>query len=62
MIQILEVAVTYKHVMEFTRIRVLESMFALIRRSITNASEYSIADRPWVLRSVVERERAQTAI
>ena len=26
----------YKHVMEFTRIRVLESTFALIRRSITN--------------------------
>ncbi|CAD8134930.1 unnamed protein product [Paramecium octaurelia] len=31
----------YKHVMEFTRIRVLESTFALVRRSISNIIEYN---------------------
>ena len=41
--QILELAQKpiYKHVMEFTRIRVLESTFALIRRSISNIIDYN---------------------
>jgi dynein heavy chain 1 len=30
-----------KHVMEFTKIRVLEAMFALIRKGISNVIEYN---------------------
>ena len=29
------------HVMEFTRIRILESMFALVRKGISNVLEYN---------------------
>lgn len=32
---------TLQHVMEFTKIRVLEAMFALVRRGITNIIEYN---------------------
>jgi dynein heavy chain 1 len=37
----IEFAETQTHVMEFTTIRVLEAMFALIRRGITNVIEYN---------------------
>jgi dynein heavy chain 1 len=40
MTKVLEYAVTLPHVMEFTRIRVLESTFALIRKGITNVIDY----------------------
>lgn len=41
MTRILEIAHDFKHVMEFTRIRVLESSFALIRRTISNVLEWN---------------------
>ena len=37
----LEYASTIPHIMEFTRIRCLESMFALIRKGIENVLEYN---------------------
>ncbi|EAR94592.2 dynein heavy chain, cytoplasmic protein (macronuclear) [Tetrahymena thermophila SB210] len=39
--QIVEIALSYPHVMEFTRIRVLEASFALIRKGISNVLEYN---------------------
>lgn len=36
----LDFASSLFHVMEFTRIRCLESMFALVRKGITNVIEY----------------------
>lgn len=36
-----DLASTFPHVMEFTRIRVLEASFALIRKGITNVLEYN---------------------
>lgn len=41
MTKTIEFAETQTHVMEFTRIRVLESFFALMRRGITNIIEYN---------------------
>jgi len=38
--QCLELAKNYKHVMEFTYIRVLESTFALIRKGISNLLDF----------------------
>jgi len=37
----IEYSATRSHVMEFTRIRCLESMFALVRKGITNVIEYN---------------------
>lgn len=37
----MEISSRYKHVMEFTVIRVLEAMFALIRKGISNIIEYN---------------------
>ena len=37
----LEAVEQYKHVMEYTKIRVIESMFALLRRGTTNIIEYN---------------------
>lgn len=37
----LEVTSKYIHIMEFTRIRVIESMFALVRKGISNIIEYN---------------------
>lgn len=39
--QMVETALTFKHVMEFTRVRVLEASFALIRKGITNVLDYN---------------------
>lgn len=41
MTRAIEYAETLQHVMEFTKIRVLEAMFALVRRGITNVIEYN---------------------
>lgn len=41
MTKVLDYAATLPHIMEFTRIRVLESTFALIRKGITNVIEYN---------------------
>jgi dynein heavy chain 1 len=41
MTKTLDFASTMVHVMEFTRIRCLESMFALVRKSISNVLEYN---------------------
>jgi dynein heavy chain 1, cytosolic len=35
------VAASMKHVMDFTRIRVLEALFALLRKCLTNVIEYN---------------------
>jgi dynein heavy chain 1, cytosolic len=43
MTKVLDFASTLPHVMEFTRIRVLESTFALVRKGITNIIEYNDA-------------------
>jgi dynein heavy chain 1 len=37
----LDYAATLPHIMEFTRIRCLESMFALIRKGIQNVLDYN---------------------
>jgi len=37
----LDFAFTLPHIMEFTRIRCLESMFALIRKGISNVLDYN---------------------
>jgi dynein heavy chain 1, cytosolic len=39
--QALDLSSKYTHVMDFTRIRVIESMFALVRKGITNILEYN---------------------
>ena len=39
--QAIEVASKFNHIMEFTRIRVIESMFALVRKGVTNILEYN---------------------
>ena len=39
----LDFALTLPHIMEFTRIRCLESMFALIRKGISNVLDYNEA-------------------
>lgn len=39
--RMVETATEHPHVMEFTRIRVLEASFALIRKGITNVLEYN---------------------
>lgn len=41
MTKVLDYAQTLNHVMDFTRIRVLESTFALIRKAISNIIEYN---------------------
>lgn len=41
MTKVLEYANSLPHIMDFTRIRVLESTFALIRKGITNVIEYN---------------------
>lgn len=41
MTKVLDYASTISHVMDFTRIRVLESTFALIRKGISNVIDYS---------------------
>ncbi len=43
MTKVLDYASTLPHVMDFTRIRVLESTFALIRKSISNIIDYNEA-------------------
>lgn len=37
----LDYSMTLQHVMEFTRIRCLEAMFALIRKGITNVLDFN---------------------
>jgi len=39
--KVLDYSGTLPHVMEFTRIRVLESTFALIRKGISNIIDYN---------------------
>jgi len=41
MTRTIECAEGLPHIMEFTRIRVLESLFALVRRGISNVIEYN---------------------
>ena len=41
MTKVLDYAATIPHVMEFTRIRVLESTFALVRKGISNVIDYN---------------------
>ncbi len=41
MTKVLDYASTLPHVMDFTRIRVLESTFALIRKGISNIIDYN---------------------
>ena len=41
MTRTIEYAETLVHVMDFTRIRALESFFALVRRGISNVIEYN---------------------
>ena len=41
MTRVLDYAASIPHIMEFTRIRVLESTFALIRKAISNVIEYN---------------------
>ena len=41
MTRTIEVAEGLPHIMDFTRIRVLESLFALVRRGISNVIEYN---------------------
>ena len=41
MTKVLDYASTLPHVMDFTRIRVLESTFALIRKGITYVIDYN---------------------
>jgi dynein heavy chain 1 len=41
MTRAINLAETQPHIMEFTRIRCLESLFALIRRGISNVIEYN---------------------
>jgi dynein heavy chain 1 len=41
MTRAIEYAETLNHVMDFTKIRCLESFFALVRRGITNVIEYN---------------------
>jgi dynein heavy chain 1 len=41
MTKVLDFASTLPHTMEFTRIRVLESTFALVRKGISNIIEYN---------------------
>ena len=36
-----ELALGFKHVMEFTKVRVLEAAFALIRKGISNVLEFN---------------------
>lgn len=39
--RVVEYSATQPHIMEFTRVRVLEAMFALLRRGIENIIEYN---------------------
>ena len=41
MTRTIEYAETLNHIMDFTRIRCLESFFALVRRGISNVIEYN---------------------
>jgi len=41
MTKVLDFASTLPHIMEFTRIRVLESTFALVRKGISNIIDYN---------------------
>jgi dynein heavy chain 1 len=41
MTKVLDFAATLPHIMDFTRIRVLESTFALVRKAISNVIEYN---------------------
>ena len=41
MTKVLDYVANLPHIMEFTRIRVLESTFALIRKGISNVIEYN---------------------
>lgn len=41
MTKVLDYAASIPHVMEFTRIRVLESTFALVRKGISNIIDYN---------------------
>ena len=52
MTKVLDYAATLPHVMEFTRIRVLESTFALIRKAISNVIEFNEARQDFNLTDV----------
>jgi dynein heavy chain 1 len=41
MTRCIELAQTKQHVMEFTRIRVLEALFALLRKGLSNVIDYN---------------------
>jgi len=41
MTKVLDYAATIPHIMEFTRIRVLESTFTIIRKGISNIIDYN---------------------
>jgi dynein heavy chain 1 len=41
MTKVLDYAAGLPHIMDFTRIRVLESTFALIRKAVTNVIDYN---------------------
>ena len=43
MTKVLDYAASLPHVMDFTRIRVLESTFALVRKGISNVIEFNEA-------------------
>ena len=52
MTKVLDFASTLSHVMDFTRIRVLESTFALIRKAISNIIEFNEARQDFHLTDV----------
>ncbi len=43
MTKVLDFAASLPHIMDFTRIRVLESTFALVRKGISNIIDYNEA-------------------
>ena len=47
--KVLDLAQTLPHVMEFTRIRCLEAMFALVRKGISNVLDYNDAHQDFSL-------------